>query len=699
MPSTCNAMLTRLALLLFLAVALSACQLDFSQEKLPSDLKPSELPELDQADAELDQLDQDQDLELGDTCAFCSPEACCDGVCVNLANDAQNCGSCGNACAQRELCLDGSCACPAGTQTCGDERCVDLLSDKQHCGACNTLCDYNCFNAVCSCGQGFCVPPQECCPYAPGALTEATFDDFICLNLQEDPFNCGGCGVQCGEGEVCIDGECRCGEQPGTEGPFCVQANTYCCADAPGEDGLLGTCLETGEPCLCGGTQLCEEGTYCCVIGEKHQCVESSTEHCGPGCRVCPDPNMVCLYDLCRCPTELPNNCEGSCVNVTTDPKHCGACGQACDPTQDCCDRACTSLATDEQNCGRCGAQCTEEQQCCAGRCRDVLDDPLHCGECGQRCGELERCQEGACVCDETYTACAGSCVELDSNPQHCGACGHNCLMGQLCCDGECVTPGSSEHCGGCDPCEEGFDCCGQSCVNTESSNENCGSCGNACSSSQVCCNGVCAVQCGSCSPACANGLFCCGTSCANFSSSEQHCGGCFQACEAEALCCSGQCTDIQTSLSDCGSCSKSCSGENPACCSGQCVSDLTLSAQHCGACGNDCGDGECCPTEDEDVACVDTQVSLEHCGGCGQTCAETCCEGNCVNLQTNDNNCGACGNRCGIEQNCVSGTCTEGGCELSDPHGMLPVWAYLLLLFAFKSSLRLRQRPSRKAA
>src|SRR5262245_48291301 len=47
----------------------------------------------------------------------CAPEACCDGVCVELQNDEANCGGCGVACGYPigDRCRSGACVCGAGT--------------------------------------------------------------------------------------------------------------------------------------------------------------------------------------------------------------------------------------------------------------------------------------------------------------------------------------------------------------------------------------------------------------------------------------------------------------------------------------------------------------------------------------------------------------------------------------------------------
>lgn len=66
----------------------------------------------------------------------------CGQSCVDLKSDAANCGACGRACANGEMCSNGDCACAAGSQICGTSStaCIDLASDGDNCGACGNAC-------------------------------------------------------------------------------------------------------------------------------------------------------------------------------------------------------------------------------------------------------------------------------------------------------------------------------------------------------------------------------------------------------------------------------------------------------------------------------------------------------------------------------------------------------------------------------
>lgn len=83
----------------------------------------------------------------------CSDQAtrtlACDGVCVNPKTDGDNCGTCGNACADvadNFVCSNGVCGPECATideQVCGDGAdavCVDVQTDATNCGSCGNDC-------------------------------------------------------------------------------------------------------------------------------------------------------------------------------------------------------------------------------------------------------------------------------------------------------------------------------------------------------------------------------------------------------------------------------------------------------------------------------------------------------------------------------------------------------------------------------
>ena len=119
--------------------------------------------------------------------------------------------------------------------------------------------------------------------------------------------------------------------------------------------------------------------------------------------------------------------------------------------------------------------------------------------------------------------------------------------------------------------------------------------------------------------------------------------------------------------------------------CEGSCV-DTTTAAEHCGACGASCAEGEVCVdgacelgcgpgTTECGTTCVDTSHDVDHCGTCGNVCPEgqdcvdgacalvcsggtTLCDEACVDLLLDPDHCGACDMPCPEGEVCSQGMC-----------------------------------------
>jgi hypothetical protein len=99
-------------------------------------------------------------------------------------------------------------------------------------------------------------------------------------------------------------------------------------------------------------------------------------------------------------------------------------------------------------------------------------------------------------------------------------------------------------------------------------------------------------------------------------------------------------------------------------CCDGACVSVLT-DRHNCGGCGSSCA-----KAQGKSCICTEKETCLN--GNC-EPCAEPrkICVGSagdqCVDLQTDHDHCGFCGNICGDREACRNGQCVCSGVNCSD--------------------------------
>jgi hypothetical protein len=416
----------------------------------------------------------------GQCCPAGTGLSCCPTGCVNLQDDNENCGSCGNACPTGGTCINGQCGCiivtgplagrflaPASSQTgtiCNGQ-CVDTQTDPSNCGACGNVCPSGelCVGGACGCGGTSCGPPNTCC-------------NNQCVDTQTDPNNCGTCGNVCSAGATCQNGQCS----------GCAGGETMC----------SGVCVDTqSDPSNCGSCgNSCPSGVVC----QNGQCNGTCEPPCAPGL-------SCCVYEL---------GCEsGCCVDLLRDTQNCGACQNACQPGQVCFNGEC--------GCG----PCEPGKICCPGCivssgsvycCVDPMSDNSNCGGCGIQCAKNELCCDGQCIpCASAPFAfcCNGQCCRdaPPGTPQYCcgGQCcygdcrnGKCCPFGVFCNDGECCTQ-TYGCCGDvCCPygCSPDATCCPSEqptgclsgCADTQTNPNNCGTCGNACGPGLQCVGGKC---------------------------------------------------------------------------------------------------------------------------------------------------------------------------------------------------------------
>lgn len=422
-------------------------------------------------------------------------------------------------------------------------------------------------------------------------------------------------------------------------------------------------------------------------------------------------------YRIIECPAGQ-TDCDGSCVNISSDRRNCGRCRGICyGDGSICCNGVCSNERSAD-NCGSCGNACSasepcfhlsggewfcspagcwntnESTDCGTGVCVNLLWNRENCGSCGNACPAGLACEDGACIsCPEGETVCGlvSACQDILSDPYKCGGCNIVCNPDQICENGRCVACPAGQtrcsrecrdlqtdwsYCGACGrQCVWGETCCSGQCANLQSNATNCGSCGHACGAGSTCIRGTCIYGYGT--GDCVGDP--CHGECVDYSSDRNNCGTCGHACPDRYYCrestctpyyagentvcdtpgldyCSGDCANLQTDESHCGRCGNACL-PGDICCNGVCK-DLENDANNCGDCGRRCASGQVCCGG---VCRADTTGEPGTCGACGHRCVGSgisCCDGTCRDLQHDRTNCGTCGHECGGGQACCNGDC-----------------------------------------
>jgi len=232
---------------------------------------------------------------------------------------------------------------------------------------------------------------------------------------------------------------------------------------------------------------------------------------------------------------------------------------------------------------------------------------------------------EQQCASDGAATYCANT----GTDPANCGTCGNACPSGEVCNGGTCALG-----CGAQTLCS--IDGGSPYCADTVTDNDNCGTCGNACPAGQACTGSACAIACGAlttCTPSVGSPY------CADTVTDNANCGTCGNACGAGYACAGSVCVLACGALTTC----------TPDGGAAYCANTATDN-NNCGTCGNTCTSGHTCTGGH----CIVTCGALTTCTPDGGTPY-------CANTSTDNDNCGTCGNTC------ASGdVCGGGGCALT---------------------------------
>ena len=166
--------------------------------------------------------------------ADCNGDKRTDGCEINVVSgDTANCGGCGVACSGNHIaaaCAGGNCAgtCDAGFADCNGNKRTDgcevaVAADPANCGGCGLVCSPNHVPAP-TCGGGAC---DGACAAGWGDCNANRLVDG-CETPLDTLMNCGGCGVNCDDGNACTTDLCRVTGG----GAACVHVDATACVGA-----------------------------------------------------------------------------------------------------------------------------------------------------------------------------------------------------------------------------------------------------------------------------------------------------------------------------------------------------------------------------------------------------------------------------------------------------------------------------------
>ena len=448
-----------------------------------------------------------KDENVGEKCTdgrFCSGALCatscqeglflCDDKCVDGTTNPYYCGvtsdctetSNGTKCEDTQVCISGKCeynSCREPEILCstiGGNRCINIQSDDaDNCGTCGYKCaEHPVANATANgCANGVCQ--YTCINNTENVGSDNTVANIRCADTSTDVNNCGGKGIKCETGKVCVDGDCVINSCANIEGTtLCSTVSGNQCLNVNSNDAdNCGACGYkcTEHPVANAIANGCEKGVcqYKCNnntdnVGSDNtaaniRCVDTSSEvnNCGGKGKKCESSqvcvNSKCVQNSCVAPLVLCSTTTGNqCININaTDENNCGACGYKC------ADHPVANAEATGCSAGVCQYKCTgntknvgENNTAASIRCVDTSTDVNNCGGKGKKCESGQVCVNSKCVqnsCIAPLVLCSttagNQCVDInETDENNCGACGYKCAdhpvanaVSEKCIDGQCI--------------------------------------------------------------------------------------------------------------------------------------------------------------------------------------------------------------------------------------------------------------------
>jgi hypothetical protein len=247
----------------------------------------------------------------------CMPnQAVCRGYFATACNaDGSGYTGAGVDCGMRgQLCVGGSCVCPAGLGNCdgiASNGCeAPIARDRNNCNGCGLVCSSNhVADRTCNDGcDGTCDSGYQDCN---GTMLK----DGCETNVNGDANNCGRCGLSCSTNHVT---------------PSCAlgQCNGKCAAN-------FADCNSNKQADGCE-SDLRSDASNCNGCG-----IICSSNHVKPSCSAgtC---SGACAAGFADCNAD--KQADGCEIDTQTDRRNCGACGNVCGADEGCAAGKCVAL-------------------------------------------------------------------------------------------------------------------------------------------------------------------------------------------------------------------------------------------------------------------------------------------------------------------------------------------------------------------
>jgi hypothetical protein len=213
----------------------------------------------------------------------------------------------------------------------------------------------------------------------------------VCVNLKQDPHNCGQCNNTCLGNDVCANGVCS---------QTCPSGLTDCYGHCVNTQTDVNNCASCGNRCPTAEVGSCQK--VICSGGSCAQVCDSTNT---------PQyPSYACYFGVC-------NNCQPGLQNKPAETPCNYNGGKVCDGNGNC-------------------AQCVSASDCPtpSNPCQVAVCNP---GTYGGTCGTQDVADNTQC--GTNHVCCSGVCYAL-GNTTHCTSC-TSCAFGKVCCPGNgCFT-------------------------------------------------------------------------------------------------------------------------------------------------------------------------------------------------------------------------------------------------------------------